>query len=210
MRAFVMTCVFVLVLVMVGCQSESAPKPPAAQPQEAASNAIGVLQKLVTAENYRSFGFESADEVKEAQLGQPLPVSTIGLDKLKSSQSGAEPNSLLATSPETIYPVIVRGNVRSGVTIVHKAAGYEPASFGNAEIVKALSRYRQGQSGNEFVVRIPAFNMYYLARRVENQLILVPIVDDPRLKVKAGEAVPLQRLLVELRPLVDAYNGLPM
>ncbi len=209
MRPFVITCIFLLMIV--GCQSEGTPKPPAAQPQEAASNAIGVLQKLVTDQNYRSFGFESADEVKEAQLGQPLPISTIGLDKLKSAQSGAEPNSLLTTSPETIYPVTVRGNVRSGVTVVHKGAGYEPASFGNAEIVKALSRYRQKEAaGNEFVVRVPAFNMYYLARRVENQLILVPIVDDPRLKVKAGESVPLQRLLEELRPLADVYNGLPM
>lgn len=207
MRTFFMICIFLLALVMVGCQSEGTPKPPAAQPQEAASNAIAVFQKLVTAENYRSFGFESADEVKEAQVGQPLSVSTIGLDKLKGAQAGAEPNNLLTDSPETIYPVTVRGNVRSGLTIVHKAAGYEPASFGNADIVKAISRYRRE---NDFVVRVPAFNMYYVARRVENQLILVPIVDDPRLKVKAGEAVPLQRLLVELRPLVDANNGLPM
>lgn len=195
-------------LLLMGCSQENAPKSPVPEPEKAASDAVGILQKLVTDQNYKSFGFDSADEVKSAQLGQPLPVSVIGLDKLKNAQAGVAPDSLLTQSPETIYPVTVRGAVRSSVTIIHKAEGYAPASFGNAEIVKGLSRFRQ--AGNEFVLRIPAFNMYFLARRVENQVVLVPILDDPRMKVKAGEAVPLPRLLELLRPLANEYNGLPM
>jgi len=170
-----------------------------------------ILQKLVTEQNYRSLGFESLDEVKEAQLGQPMAVSNIALDKLKSYRQGTDANTLLAASPETIYPVTVRGSVRTSVTIVHKEAGYEPASFGNAEIVKALVRYRQPDAGpNEFVLRIPAFNMYYVARRVENRLTVIPIVEDPRVKAKAGEPIPVETLLDQLRPLADSYNGLPM
>src|SRR5262249_27364332 len=125
-----------LLLFVMGCSQRETPKPPSAQPQEAAANALTVLQKLVTDQNYRALGFESADEVKEAQLGQPLAVYYVGLEKLKAYREGTDVNSLLAPYAETIYPVTVRGNVRSSVTIVHKDAGYEPASFGNADVVK--------------------------------------------------------------------------
>lgn len=206
MRAFLLTvCVFLL----MGCSHQNtAPPPPAQQPQEAATNAIGVLQKLVNEQNYKSLGFQSLDEVKQAQLGQPMEVYNLGLDKLKSYQAGQDPNSLLTPSAETIYPVTVGGSVRTGVTIVHKEQGYEPSSFGNADIVKRLSTYRQ--TAADFVARIPAFNMYFVGRHIETRVVLVPIVGDPRLKVQAGEATPLEVVVDQLRPYVNAYNGLPM
>jgi hypothetical protein len=197
--------------LLVGCSEKSQPKPPAPQLQDAATAALGVLEKLVTDQNFRSLGFESADEVKNAQLGQPLQVFNIGLDKLKSAAHNADAASLLTQSPETIYPVTVQGAVRSSVTIVRKQEGYAPSSFGNAEIIKALSRFRRPENGqNEFVLRIPAFNMYFLARRVENQTIVVPVLDDPRIKMKTGEAVPLSSVLETLRSIANEYNGLPM
>ncbi|HVW76539.1 MAG TPA: hypothetical protein VHB45_02925 [Alloacidobacterium sp.] len=206
MRAFLLTvCVFLI----VGCsQHKAEPKPPAQQPQEAATNAIGVLQKLVNEQNYKSLGFQSLDEVKQAQLGQPMEVFNIGLDKIKSYQAGEDPNQLLTASAETIYPVTVSNAVRTGVTIVHKERGYEPSSFGNADIVKRLSAYRQTTA--DFVARIPAFNMYFIGRHVDTRVVLVPIVSDPRLKVQAGEATPLEVVIDQLRPYVNAYNGLPM
>lgn len=207
MRSFLMAGL----LLLIGCSQQRAPKAPAPDPGKAASDALGVLQKLVTQQNFKSMGFDSLDEVKAAQLGQPLPVSVIGLDKLKNPPAGAEANSLLAQSPEIIYPVTVGNVVRSSVTIIHKPDGYAPASFGNAEIVKALSRQRKAEGGQiEFVLRVPAFNMYFLAHRIENQVIAVPIVDDPRLNLKVGEQVPLSRLLEGLQVLAKEYNGLPM
>lgn len=206
MRAMTLTlCVFLL----MGCREHrNAPAPPAQQPQEAASNAIGILQKLVNEQNYKSLGFQSVDEVKQAQLGQPMEVYNIGLDRLKGYQAGSDPNSLLTPSAETIYPVKVNNDVRTGITIVHKEQGYAPSSFGNADIVRRLSGYRQ--DNNEFAVRIPAFNMYFIGRRVETRLVLVPIVSDPRLKLQAGEATPIEVVIDQLRPYVNAYNGLPM
>ena len=200
-----------LLLFAMGCSQRETPKPPSAQPQEAASNALTLLQKLVTEQNYRALGFESVDEVKEAQLGQPLAVYYVGLDKLKAYREGTDVNSLLTPYAETIYPVTVQGNVRSSVTIVHKEAGYEPASFGNADVVKALSRYRQREGAqNEFVLRILVFNMYYIARKTDNRITVVPVIDDPRIKTKAGEAIPIESLFNQLRPLADSYNELPM
>ena len=172
---------------------------------------MGVLQKLVNDQNYRAMGFDSLDEVKQAQLGQPLDVFNIGLDQLKSYQTGANATGLLSKTAETIYPVTVSGQVKSSVTIVQKEGGYHPSSFGNAEIIKSLSRYRRGDlAANDFVVRVPALNMYFLGRKVEDRLFLTPVVEDPRLKLRPGEAVPAEIVLQDLVPLANAYNGEPI
>jgi hypothetical protein len=210
MRSHILICG--LLLFMLGCQrSAEAPKPPSSQPQEAASAAIGVLQKMVNDQNYRALGFDSVDQVKQAQLGSSFAVFDIGLDRLKDYKPGTDPNGLLTPSSKTIYPVTVEGQVKSSITVSHQENGYKASSFGNAAIVKSLSLYRQSQdAASDFVVRVPALNMYYLGRRVENRLLLIPIIDDPRLKLKVGEAVGAETVLEQLVPLANAYNGLPM
>jgi hypothetical protein len=209
MRSLILICG--LLLSMMACQKAETPKPPSTNPEEAATTAIGVLQKLVNEQNFRELGFDSVDQVKQAQPGQPFNVFKIGLEQLKGYKAEADPNGLLAQSPKTLYPVVVNGQVKSSFTVNHRESGYQASSFGNAAIIKSLSQYRQsGVVGNDFVVRVPAFNMYYLGRRIENRLLLVPIIDDPRLKLKPGEAVPAQTVIEQLVPLAKEYNGLPM
>jgi hypothetical protein len=189
---------------MIGCsRPKNESKLPAQQRQEAATSAISMLQKLVDGQNYKSLGFQSIDEVRQAQLGQPIEVYNISLEKLKSYQTGQDPKSLLTPSAETIYPVIVGGSVRTGVTIVRKEQGYESSSFGHADIVKRLAQYRR--SAAEFAVRIPAFNMYFVGRHMETRVVLVPIVNNPQLKVQAGEAAPLEVVVDQLRPYANPY-----
>lgn len=199
-----------LLLLVAGCRSEQAqkPQPPASNPKDAATSAIQTFQQAVTAQNYRSLGFESADEVKSASLGQPLSQFDIGLDQLKSYKEGADVNSLLSPSPDTIFPVTVSGQVRSAVIVSKREGGYVPTTFGRADIVKALSRYRE--QPNDFVVRIPALNTYYVGRRVENRFLMTPIIEDPRVNLKPGVAVPAEDVLKQLAPIANAYNGLPM
>lgn len=203
-------CASTLLLLTAGCRSEQPqkPQPPASNPTEAATSAIRTFQQAVTAQNYRALGFESVDEVKTASLGPPLSQFDIGLDQLKSYKEGADANSLLSASSETIFPVTVNGQVRSSVIVSKREAGYVPATFGRADIVKALSRYRE--QPNDFAVRVPALNMYYVGRRVENRLFLVPIAEDTRTNLKPGVPLPAEDVLKQLVPIANAYNGLPM
>lgn len=207
-------CSFILgaVILVAGCAQKrgaSAP-PPVGDAQQAASNAITTLQKLVTEQNYKTLGFSSVDEVKSAALAAPLPMFNIGLDRLKSYQAGQDANALLTASSETIYPVTAGGQVRSSVTVVKKESGYTTASFGNAEIVKGLSRYRSDNMPNAFAVRVPALGLYFLGNRIENRLMLTPVTEDSRLPFRVGVAVPAEEVLKAIIPLAQVYNGLPM
>lgn len=195
------------VLLTAGCSRQNQPQPPAQQPQEAAINAIAMLRDLVNEQNYKGLGFQSVDEVKLAQLGQPMEVFNIGLESLKAYKASQNPSTLLALSAETIYPVTVSGNVRTGVTIVHKEQGYESSSFGNADIVKRLVAYRQ--SAGDFAVHVPAFNLYFLGRRIDSRVVLAPIANNPRLKAQAGEITPLETVIEQLRPYAESYDGRP-
>src|SRR5579859_1241230 len=113
MRFLLIAGGMLLSLIIAGCQANPAPKPPSAQPEQAASDAIGVLQKLVNETNYKAMGFDSADQVKQAQLGAPMAVSDVGLDQLKGYLPQTNPANHLSTTSETVYPVTVNGAVKS-------------------------------------------------------------------------------------------------
>lgn len=197
-------------LLIVACQDQGKPPPLTPQASEAANGALSVLRQLVTAQNFRSMGFDSLDEVSRAQLGAPLSVSNIGLEQLKQYQPGTDPAALLTLTSETVYPVVVDGNVKSSLTIMKRDGGYAPSAFGNADVAKRLGRYRQSVGAGAFIVRVPALNFYFVGQRTPAGLSLTPIVSDPRLRLPEGQPAPADQVLAQLVPVARAYNGLPM
>jgi hypothetical protein len=201
-----------VLIVLAACAAKvggSAP-PPVDNPDQAAANALVTLQKLVTEANYKDLGFDSVDQVNRAVLAVPMPVFEIGLDRIRSYQPGQDVNSLLTPSMETIYPVTVDGQTKSSVTVVKKASGYLPASFGNAAVVVALSRYRGNRPEESFTVHIPVPNMYFLGTRTADRLMLTPVIESSQLPLRVGVAVPAEEVIQAIVPLVQEYNGLPI
>jgi hypothetical protein len=211
MRSRLIAARLLLPLLTVACQNEGKPPPPpASNAGQAADAALGVLRQLVTPQNYRGMGFDSIDQVSRAQLGAPLAVSNIGLDRLKQYQPSADPATLLVPSNEAVYPVVVDGTVKSSLTIIRKGNGYVPAAFGNGDLSKRLGRYRQAAGADAFIVRVPALNFYFLGHRAAEGLFLTPLVSDPRLKLAEGRPQSANQVLAQLVPIARAYNGLPL
>jgi hypothetical protein len=199
----------VLLLVAAGCSpsAQTSAAPPAApQAQDAARNGIATLKQLVTDQNYRDMGFDSRDEAGRAEAAESWPMFIVGLDQLKRYQPNSDVNALLTPSADAIVPVTVNGQVKSSITLTRAAGGYTASGFGNAPIVKELSKYRVPGS---FVVRVPALGAYFVGNRVDGRLMLTPIVNDDRLKLQAGVATPAEQVIAQLVPLANAYNGQP-
>lgn len=200
-----------LIIVAVGCaQSSQTVASQAAVPlaQDAARGGIAVLRQLVTDQNYREMGFDSLDEVGRAETGEPWSMFNIGLDQLKKYQPNTDVNALLAPSADTIFPVTVNGQIKSSITVTRAEGGYKASGFGNAPIVKELAKYRQ--AAGSFVVRVPALSSYYVGARVDGRLMLTPIINDDRLKLQTGVAVPAERVVEQLVPIANTYNGQPL
>src|SRR5262245_11891040 len=185
----------------------------AAGTDKVAAEALTRFAALVTRENYRQMGFDSPEQVRSASLGPPMRQFSVGLDDLKKFDTGSDPSKLLAGADTLIYPVLAGDGVRSSITLQRDSAGgWRAVAFGAPIFTRAVwgARPRSEAAGaSPFIVRVPALNLFFLGTRRDGELMLAPVVDDPRLKFEKGVPVPAATVFAALVPLARAHNDLP-
>jgi hypothetical protein len=182
--------------------------------QGAAAQSLMVLRQMVTADNFKDMGFASVDEVKEAGLGQPISVYLVRLDELREFKAGADPAALLRSLGKVIYPVTVRQQVRSAVTLERKDNQWRATEFGSPKLIALLDKMRgasaASSSTNLFVVHVAALSTYFLGYRSGTKVMLIPLVDNPEAHLTAGRTITAEEAFAALVPVAQQYNGLPM
>jgi hypothetical protein len=170
---------------------------------EQARHSLQVLQQIAAPE----IGFKSKEEARGAQLGTPLRIFMVGLDKLKEYQSGVDPNSLLNDTHHVIYPVSVNGEHRSSITLHEVNGEWQIGSVGKPNFSKSLAEALDAQVAETkapatefFEVEIPALRAFFLGRRQGSDLLLTPLHDDPALKLTAGRTVDAKDVFHALAP----------
>jgi hypothetical protein len=177
----------------------------------AAKDALKTFELLATKDNVESLGFKSLDEVKGAELGPPLVVVLVELKELREYQKGGDPYKLLHPIHRVIFPVTVKGEVRSGLELHKKDGKWESTSFGLAGAVRlyAQARERHADKGKEadyFLVKVPALNEVYLAHQEANKLLLVHVRAQAEKKEKLA-ARPAAEVFEELVPEAKKHDG---
>jgi hypothetical protein len=205
MRKFPFALIVAMACVLGGCQTSQ----PRASNSEttAAQHGLATLRQVVNAGNYASLGFESPDEVRKATLGEPLQVYQVRLDALRAFTGQANPETLLVDIRRNLYPVKVGDRVATSIFVMGSREGWRASELGNAAVARLVSRYRHG--AGDFVVHVPAMKAYFVADRVEGKLLLTPVMDDPRTKLRAGETLPAEVVFLQLKEASEGYNGLP-
>lgn len=175
-----------------------------------AQRALKQLEQLATRENFKSLGFESLEEVKQAQLGNPLPVIIVRLDELRAYKDKADPYPLLHPIPKVIYAVNVDGNVRSCVELEKLDGKWEGSSYGMSASAKAHAAALKNRAGKDegrmfFVVKVLALNKTYLAYQADQGARFIEVHwDDQRGDV---ESRPAADVLAELVKLAKEHDG---
>jgi len=184
--------------------------------QVAAQNTLSDYQQMVTKENFKRLGFETADEIKQATLGEPMLDYMVQLDDLKNYEAGTDPVKVLKPTNHVIYPVVVRAQTRSSLTLAKTDKGWASVAYGSPALIRSLTTLRASgaassrlSEGAYFSVRIPAFNLYLLGHRTDTTLMLTPVFDDPKLGLKAGEVAAADGLFQKLKPAAKEHDGLP-
>lgn len=184
--------------------------------QEVASEALATFNELVTMENYTVLGFESLSEVRVANLGEHLRVFMVQLDQLQKYQPGSDPNKILSCGDLVIYPVTVEEQVRSSIVVEKVREGWNATSFGGSNQVKLLTKIRKADSdytrlpiSSYFVVQVPSLNLYFIAHRADEVLMLTPLLDDPSYEFKAGFTMPADKVFEAILPAAKRHDGLP-
>jgi len=186
--------------------SEGSP-PPSENPEQAAELGLATLRKLITEDNYVVMGFESIEEVSVAGLGGPLEVFYVPLDELKAYQPQGDVEGLLFSSGRIIFPVTVNEQVRSSVTVSGSGATWSATEYGGPMLMKALAAVRKDE--DEFIVSVPALNLYFVANRSDSELFLTPIIDDPRFEFVAGNVLSAKEAFERILPAAIEQEDLP-
>lgn len=179
--------------------------------------ALPTFRELVAAQkNARAMGFESADEVGRAELGDPLPVFLVRLDQLRSYERGGDPNALLTPAPRVLYPLTVERQVRSSLAVVRTENGLQASSFGSPNRTRLIDRARAASmertrlpASAYFEVDVPALNLVFVGHREERRLMLTPAIADRLAGLEAGATQPAEQVFAALVPAARAHVDAP-
>ena len=120
----------------------SSDPPASSSSQDAAQTGLKVMQSLVMTENFQGLGFSSVDQVKNAQLGDPLKLYRVPLDALSAYKGDTNAFGLLQDAHKMIYPVTVDQQVVSSLSATQRDDGWRATEFGNSALTRALVAHR--------------------------------------------------------------------
>lgn len=208
MRSTTISLLSTAALVLLCMGSSAAQMRAPAVPQEAhdeAQRSLPMLRQMVTPETYLRLGFRSVEEAQQANLGSPLRIFIVRLDRLREYKAGANAHELLEDTHEVRYPVLVEGQARTSL-VMHEIDGkWQVAKFGRPLLTQALTEQvrkrneqARGPESSFFEVRIPAMNLDFVARQEHSRLTLTSTVGNPKFEVKQGEEFDAPQLFARL------------
>lgn len=187
-------------------------------PQLAAQHGLEELKKIEQLpssqqEIYaKSLGFLSAQEILFAKLGVGLRVYDVSLDRLKELQISydLDPVAFLTSTHEIIFPLLVDNQPRSSLTISELAPGkgWIVGKEGRSALIHLIESYRVSDDDN--LIQIPSLGLRFLGKRNNvygNELVLIPLVNQSKLEIQAGQPVLARDLFFALRGKVVAPHG---
>ena len=198
-------------LQMMGC----------ATPQEVAQTSLVDLHKLtVSAERAddeafaKDIGFDSLEEVAEAQLASPLRLYTVPLDKLAKFQPCDDPNKLLEDTGSLIFPLTVKGQYRSSLIVKEKllpntidwmspiktlkAMGARHTGTGFRRVMPKIGKLKPTSSS--FLVSIAPLRLFLLGDRKAERLVLTAIQENRHYELNAEDERDATKLFGKIAP----------
>src|SRR4029453_11323466 len=211
---------FIIILLLMasqGCSREERGSPPTfADPKTASDQALVTFRKLITKDNYKDLGFDSVEEVGGAQLGAPLAIFFVRLDRLRDYQPGSDPNTLLTDGAQVYYPVLVKEQVRAAIVVEMANGTWKATRLGNAGLAKQISQVQRDAAspavGSEpdMIVQVPALGIYFIGRRgADKKLTLIPFATEPRYKLRTAAEQSADEVFATLAPFAKSFSGLP-
>ena len=188
---------------LVACEKAAIRPDQAATAEQAAIAGIQQMNELVTPETFKPLGFDSMDDAAHASLEaqSPFPLRFVMLNDLMQFEPGTDPKNLLHDAKALFYPITVKGEVRSSLTVTfsEEHQTWSPTAWGGSSLIRRLTKYRK--SSSSFAVWLPGPNLYLLGDSEQGKLMLTPIADLvlQQFKFEAGQSYPAQEVFMQLR-----------
>lgn len=164
------------------------------------------LKSVVTPGNFILLGFEKIEDVDTAQVGHPFDIYAVGLKELRDFQPGHPVLPLLTKLARRLYPLTVRGEVRSSLVVTRHKITNEAitTNWGLVKLVTLVTKHKKADS--DFVVWIPALNFHFLGDRYDEKLMLTPLANRKLYGLTEGVPVPADVVFSLLAPQAKAHD----
>lgn len=197
-------------IVFVNCTKETSTE----KAKKQAEVSLTELRELVDEQNYAKLGFHSPDEPDRMQLGTPMAVYFVGLDRVRQFQPGHDPKELLTDIGEMVYPVQVDQDVRCSLVVKKRGEDWQVQHFGQPRLSRSLAQVRDQLAENSgrpkedyFEVEIPAMYLVFIGHRETDELFLTPVHDQSELGLEAGKTEPGSDIFTKLSDAARNFKG---
>lgn len=123
----------------------------------------------------RSLGFNSTEEIHQSQLGIPLQLYRVPINRLKGFHKEDSLTELLYDTEILMYPILVDAQARSVVTVRRSLSGngWHATGVGYAEFIRLVEKYRT--PGADTVMLVSDLGLKFLATRANDEFELIPL-----------------------------------
>ncbi len=180
-------------------------------PELAASHALEILKspeffRMETGgeERARNLGFESAAEVADVTFGKPLQLKQVGLNQLKEFRPKDDPNSLLIDSHTIIFPLYVKGKIRSSLTVsdIGNRNTWRQTERGIPLLIRTIEDLRKKfpETDEPFLVTNQGISVRFLGNGTGDNFMLIPLdtYTFETVALPAGQVLPARKVFAAL------------
>ena len=178
--------------------------------QRVAQQAVEDLRQLVANEEFRGKNLPSPEALSNARIGQAVAHHVIELEALRGYSPQTDPNRIIKEIDRVTVPVASGSNSRVIATIEldRNDQKWQIGELGNQQYMQMYEELRQHldlRPEDARLVRVPAFNLYFLATGERMALLSDKAFGD----IPPRELQPAREVLRTLVPVAQSYNGLP-
>jgi Papain-like cysteine protease AvrRpt2 len=131
---------------------------------------------------------ESEDRIK-LSLGFPLPIIALGLEDLRAPDAPSLIALLGRDSGAVLYPVLSGERVRDSFLMIKRGDEWVAGGYANTSVARRLVEQRRqrastvAENAQHYLLSVPALGGFFLARGTGADATLIPVNDDPSIKV---------------------------
>jgi hypothetical protein len=202
MKKINLSCILFLVmfLTLAACSGSS---DNTGSKSEEAQEGLETLRVIANNDDFEFFGYNSRDEIGQEELGEPIEVKTIDFDKLQT-EANPEDNidKLVINTNESIFPVIVNGEVRSSIRVALIDGEYEVVSSGSSTLAKDVFRMIRTLGLNledAYLLELPGLDTALIGRKSSGNILVTPLYDNTELSLDEGVSIKLSLVAEKLK-----------
>jgi len=148
------------------------------------------LPSLITPGNSKLLGFDKPEDASLAEIGAGFEIYVIELDAIRAYTPGQAVTPLLKQLISHIYPLSVKGVVRSSLVVSNRSNQFITTVWGLKKLIKLVTDTHKKDPEFGFVVWIPALNLHLLGDHHDETLKLKPLATRTLYGLVEGEALP--------------------